>query len=272
MIENEYPFSGKVTRHPKSDSGGIQNLGPHPLFLRPQNTNLLELWDIVADRLYKIRNCLNSGGGCLPPIRPVRPPLDTAGMLINAAAQGVDLGSVLGDLQAPCRPTGSVTCTRGPWSCATSARPSAQRFYPALEKNDGEALAVMRTVHEVEILDLMHRVKLRQLDEANAQVDALNASRNTAAQRYGYYQTLMGVSGGSAPAVGANIPLIPIPSQPSLDVLGIQLIPEEGLELTLSTAASVVQTVAAGIQALAIPLSAVPRSARMSNLLDRALP
>ena len=63
------------------------------------------------------------------------------------------------------------------------------------EKNDGEALAVMRSTHEIGILDLMHRVKVRELDEANAQIDALNASRNTAAQRYGYYQTLMGVRG-----------------------------------------------------------------------------
>ena len=129
----------------------------------------------------------------------------------------------------------------------------------ALEKNDAEALAVMRSTHEVGILDLMHRVKVRQLDEANAQIDALNASRSTAVQRYGYYQKLMGVSGTSAPASGASIPLLPVPSQPPVDVGGIQLIPEEGLELVLSTSAAVLQAVAAGIQAFATPMHAIPQ-------------
>jgi len=119
-------------------------------------------------------------------------------------------------------------------------------------------LAVMRSTHEVGILDLMHRVKLRQLDEANAQVDSLNASRNTAVQRYSFYQTLMGVTSAAVPAEGANIPLMSVPSQPSLDLGGIQLIPEEALELTLSTAASVIQMVAGSIQAVATPMHAFP--------------
>jgi Tc toxin complex TcA C-terminal TcB-binding domain len=105
----------------------------------------------------------------------------------------------------------------------------------------------------------MHRVKIRQLDEANAQVDSLNASRTTAAQRYTYYQTLNGVSGATVPTPGASIPLLPVPSQPSLGVLGIQLIPEETLELALSTTANVVQAVATGVQALVIPLSMIPQ-------------
>jgi len=49
-----------------------------------------------------------------------------------------------------------------------------------------------------------------------------------------------------------------VPSQPSLDVFGIQLIPEEGIELTLSTAASVLQIVAGATQAVATPLHAIP--------------
>jgi hypothetical protein len=49
-----------------------------------------------------------------------------------------------------------------------------------------------------------------------------------------------------------------VPSQPALDVFGIQLIPEEGLEMTMSTAASVIQMVAGGTQAAAAPLHLIP--------------
>jgi len=103
-------------------------------------------------------------------------------------------------------------------------------------------------------------VKLRQLDEANAQVDALSASRNTAAQRYAYYQTLTGVNSPTVPPVGDNIPLLPIPSKKPHDAGdGIQLLPEEQAELDFSTAAMVTQTVASGIQAIAGILTAFPK-------------
>jgi len=257
LLENEYPFSGKVTGHPKSDSGGLQNMGRTLYFCAPRNAKLFELWDIIEDRLFKIRHCLNIEG-VFRQLALFDPPIDP-GLLVRAAAQGIDLGSVMGDTQAPLPAYRFSFMLQKALEMCNECRSFGGALLSALEKNDAEALAVMRSTHEVGILDLMHRVKVRQLDEANAQIDALRASRNTAAQRYGYYQTLMGKSGSSVPASGVNIPLIPVPSQPGIDVLGIQLIPEEGLELVLSTAASVVQVVAAGVQALVVPLSLIPQ-------------
>jgi Tc toxin complex TcA C-terminal TcB-binding domain/Neuraminidase-like domain len=257
LLENEYPFSGKVTGHPKADSGGLQNMGRTLYFCAPQNAKLLELWDIVADRLYKIRNCLNIEG-VFRQLALFDPPIDP-GMLVRAAALGIDLGSLMGDIQAPLPAYRFSYMLQKALEMCNECRSFGGALLSALEKNDAEALAVMRATHEVGILDLMHGVKIRQVDEANAQVTALTASRNTAAQRYGYYQTLMGVSNAATPDPGATIPLVPIPSQPAADVFGIQLIPEEGLELVLSTAASVIQTVAGGTQALASIMYVIPQ-------------
>jgi hypothetical protein len=257
LLENEYPFSGSVTGHPKSDSGGMQNISRTLYFCAPQNSKLLELWDIVEDRLFKIRNCMNIQG-VVRQLALFDPPIDP-GMLVRAAALGIDLGSVMGDIQAPLPPYRFSYILQKALEMCNECRSFGGALLSALEKRDAEALAVMRATHEVGILDLMHRVKIRQLDEANAQVDALNASRNTAVQRYSYYQTLMGITGGSVPATGANIPLVPVPSQPSADVMGIQLIPEEGLELVLSTAASVIQAVSAGVNAVASFLYLIPQ-------------
>jgi hypothetical protein len=257
LLENEYPFSGTVTGHPKSDSGGIQNMSRTLYFCAPQNAKLLELWDIVEDRLFKIRNCMNIEG-VFRQLALFDPPIDP-GLLVRAAALGIDLGSVMGDIQAPLPAYRFTYMFQKAVEMCNECRSFGGALLSALEKNDAEALAVMRSMHEVGILDLMHRVKIRQLDEANAQVDALKASRNTAVQRYSYYQTLMGVSGAAVPAPGANIPLVPVPSQPAIDVFGIQLIPEEGLELVLSTAATVIQEVSAGVHAVASILYLIPQ-------------
>jgi len=257
LLENEYPFSGHVVGHPKGDSGGLQNMSRTLYFCAPQNTKLLELWDIVADRLFKIRNCMNIQG-VVRQLALFDPPIDP-GLLVRAAALGIDLGSVMGDIQAPLPAYRFTYMLQKAREMCNECKSFGNALLSALEKNDAEVLAVMRSTHEVGILDMMHRVKIRQLDEANAQVDALNASRNTAVQRYSYYQTLMGVTGGATPAPNANIPLLPVPSQPSVDVLGIQLIPEEGLEIVLSTAASVLQMIAGGTQAVASALYLIPQ-------------
>lgn len=260
LLENEFPFSGKVTSHPRSDSGGMQNLGRTLYFCTPKNDKLLELWDIVEDRLYKIRHCLNIQG-VFRQLALFDPPIDP-GMLVRAAALGIDLGSIMADIQAPLPAYRFSYMLQKAMEICNVCQSFGGALLSALEKNDAEALTVMRSTHEVVILDLMHRVKIRQLDEANAQVDALNASRHTTSERYAYYQTLMGVTNVTVPQVGANIPMVPVPSkQPQAAGNGIQLLPEEQAEMDLSAAALVLQTVSSGVQAVASILHAIPEIA-----------
>ena len=62
----------------------------------------MSYWDTVADRLFKIRHCMNIEGVVqqlplfAPPISP--------GLLIAATAAGLDLGSVLSDSGAALPP------------------------------------------------------------------------------------------------------------------------------------------------------------------------
>src|SRR4030095_9259515 len=65
-------------------------------FCIPQNETLLKYWDTVADRLFKIRHCMNIEG--LARELPLfEAPIDPR-LLARAAAAGVDLGSVLSDV------------------------------------------------------------------------------------------------------------------------------------------------------------------------------
>jgi Neuraminidase-like domain len=68
-------------------------------FCLPENDKLLGYWDTVADRLFKIRHCQNIGG-IERQLALFEPPIDPA-LLVQAVAGGVDISSVLADLNSP---------------------------------------------------------------------------------------------------------------------------------------------------------------------------
>src|SRR4029453_10919202 len=65
-------------------------------FCIPPNEKLLSYWDTVADRLFKIRHCLNLEGVARP-LALYEPPIDP-GLLTRATAAGVDLAAALADI------------------------------------------------------------------------------------------------------------------------------------------------------------------------------
>ncbi len=73
--------------------GGGQPPLPTLYFCIPQNDKLLGYWDTVADRLYKIRHCMNIEG-VVRQLALFEPPIDP-GALVKAVAAGVDIGSAL---------------------------------------------------------------------------------------------------------------------------------------------------------------------------------
>ena len=176
----------------------------------PQNDKLLGYWDTVADRLFKIRNCMNIEG-VVRQLALFEPPIDP-GLLVQAAAQGVDLNSVLSDLSAPLPYYRFGYIAQKAFEMVNEVRAMGGAMLGALEKKDAEELAVLRATHESNILNLMEAVKQSQVDEANGQIDALNKSRDIAVTRYTYYQTLL-ASGAGAPAVGNEIQMVNIPGQ-----------------------------------------------------------
>ena len=64
----------------------------------PRNENLMAFWDIVADRLYKIRNSLNIEG-IKRTLALFAPPIDP-GMLVKARAAGLSISEILADAGA----------------------------------------------------------------------------------------------------------------------------------------------------------------------------
>jgi hypothetical protein len=167
---------------------------PHPqppsalwwYFCLPPNDQLLAYWDIVSDRLFKIRNCQNVDG-LRRDLSLFAPPIDPA-LLVRARASGVDLDRVLGDLYgAQPRHRYRVLAARALDVC-NDVRSLGAALLSALEKRDAEELATLRSRHEVALHERTRDVRLVQLDEARQQLEALDAQVKVVEARRDYYE------------------------------------------------------------------------------------
>ena len=163
-------------------------VGSTTYFCVPFNMKLLSYWDIVDDRLFKIRNGMNISGvhRSLPLFQP---PIDPA-MLVRAAAAGIDIGSVA-----------NGTGGRGPYrfnvmlgraqALAGSVKALGQALLGALEKRDAEALALLRQRHEGSLFDAMKGIKERSVDEAKENLAAAKKTKLMTQARHDYYEKLI---------------------------------------------------------------------------------
>ena len=258
LLENEFPFSSGVTTDPGSESDGLLGVTKSLYFCVPQNDKLLGYWDTVADRLFKIRHCMNIQG-VVQRLPLFEPPIDPA-LLVQALAQGLDLGSILNDINAPLPYYRFTYTLQKALEMCAECRSLGGALLSALEKSDAEALAVLHAIQETNIQTLMKQIKSSQLAEAQDQVQALQKSRDVAVTRYLYYQTLLTGTPPPVPAPGADIPPAPIPSQPTLavDGSGTRLLQEEQSELDSSHSARDWQVRSSFLETLASALHLVP--------------
>ena len=190
-IENELPFAGLV--EPADGQAGMSallSMGSGLYFCLPQNDKLLGYWDLVEDRLFKIRHCMNIEG-MVRQLPLFEPPIDPA-LLVKAAAAGLDIGSVLSDMGAPMpRYRFNVMLQKALEMCG-ELKSLGGMLLGALEKLDAEVLTLIRAKHETALLKDVRMLKEWQKAEAEASLDALRASRNSAIHRLAHYSRLLG--------------------------------------------------------------------------------
>ena len=185
-LENEFPYVSEI---PSSGNGspGTDGLGTATTFYfcLPPNEQLMALWDTVADRLFKIRHCMNIEG-VVRQLPLFEPPIDPA-LLVRARAMGLDVGSVLDDLNAPLGPyrpeAGFPICH----ALCAAVESYGAAFLAALEKMDGEELASLRARQETDLLKLVKEVRKDQIQEAVESLAALRQSLAAARSREAYY-------------------------------------------------------------------------------------
>ena len=194
-------------------------------FCVPPNEKLLKYWDAVADRLFKIRNSLNLAGirRTLPLFEP---PIDPM-LLVKAAAAGVDLSTAIADLAAPAPLYRFQILVQKAVELCQDVKALGSALLSALERRDAEELSRIQAVHEVALLKRVSAIKEDQIKEAKAQVTALQAARELAAERYRHYITLLGAS-PTVPAEGTAPPdAQAVAGAATLDKDGAKMIAQE---------------------------------------------
>lgn len=150
---------------------------PDPLpsalyFCVPPNPQLLTYWSTVADRLYKIRNCQNISGQ-VQQLPLLAPPINPA-LLIQAAAAGVDLSTVLALLMVPPPLYHFPYLYKQAIDFCKEVHTLGTMLLQALEKSDAEDLAALRATQEATLLALMRQEYVQRLQQATLeQVDLL---------------------------------------------------------------------------------------------------
>lgn len=191
LIETTFPFFRYVpAKAGGSESSVVLNTTiPAFYFCLPNNEKLLTYWDTIADRLFKIRHCQNIEG-VERQLALFEPAIDPA-LLVRATAGGVDISSVLADLNSP-KPyyRFSYVAQKALEMCG-ELRALGNSLLSALEKKDGEALALMRGQHDTMLLNLAKTVRALQVTESQRTREGLELTREVTKTGVDYYGQLI---------------------------------------------------------------------------------
>lgn len=203
-LENMIPDLGLLPH------GGAE-LPPAPVtisslyFCVPPNEKMLEYWDVVADRLFKIRNCQNIDG-VESILALFSPPIDP-GALVRAVAGGLDISAFVAGLGAPLPNYRFSVMSQKATELVQQVSGLGNALLAALEKRDAEKLARLRSEQEIAVLKAVRAMKLASIAEAQGALEGLNKSRKITEERRAYYAgqsymnaweiTAVALSGGS---------------------------------------------------------------------------
>jgi len=193
-MEPDLPFD--LMPFPTADAGDndrlatLRSLGKALYFCVPRNDKLLGYWDTVADRLFKIRNSLNLQG-TFRQLALFEPPIDPA-MLARAAAAGLDVGAIVNGLNQPLPLVRFAFLVQKAAEIVQEVKSLGNSLLSAMEKEDGEAMAILRARHERVVMEMVEHVRYGQLQEAIKSKEGLLQTLALAVQRYAYYERQLG--------------------------------------------------------------------------------
>ncbi len=212
-MEVDIPFDIGPTPAPAVDPTGMNTLtsvGQTLFFCIPQNDQLLQYWDTVATRLFKIHNSLNIQG-VYQKLPLFDPPIDPA-LLVRAAAEGLDVNAIVSGLNQPLPLVRFQLLVAKAAEICQEVKSLGSSLLAALEKEDNEALSLLRAQHDSIVTNLAQVVKYSQWQDAIKSRQGLEQSLANATERYTYYQKLLGRTASQ----------ISVPSLAPVDSAGLQ--------------------------------------------------
>ncbi|HBE9759335.1 TPA: neuraminidase-like domain-containing protein [Clostridioides difficile] len=166
---------------------GFNNIDAY--FEIPENEELIKLWDIVDDRLNKIRHSMNIKGEkrflelYQPPISPeLLSRVASSINNVNLLAESLDIelsNYRFSFLIEKAKEFAGHICQLG-----TS-------LLNTIEKNDAESMAVLHSIQENNILNMVTMTKEKQIEELNETIKSMEQSLKSAEYKNTYYENLI---------------------------------------------------------------------------------
>jgi hypothetical protein len=246
-LENLFPYSSEIPVSKNPFPGSMLGVGSTLYFCIPDNDKLLQYWDTVGDRLFKIRHCMNIEG-VERSLALFAPPIDP-GLLIRATASGLSIGSILADLNSPGPLYRFNYLVQKATEFCSEVKALGNALQSAIEKKESEDLARIRAGHETTLLNMITQVKERQILEAKANKQNLEKNRQGTVDRIQYYLDYLGITDYTIPAepealsddidqdyalpdtLLTNVSLPLDLSLSDTDVSGVKIIPKEKEQL-----------------------------------------
>jgi hypothetical protein len=158
-------------------------------FCVPENSDLITYWDKVDDRLFKIRHCMNLQG-VVRQLPVFEPPIGQ-GQLARARAADRGAAAAVGQVSGPPPFYRFVVTIERAKAFAGTVIALGSELLGALERQDAEHLALLRTTQESALLDLTVQLKRQQVQQVIDTGTALAAARAGAQARRDHYQRLI---------------------------------------------------------------------------------
>jgi hypothetical protein len=225
-------------------------------FCIPDNPQLRALRQTIDDRLFKIRHCENIAGvfRMLPLFEP---PIDPA-LLVQAAAQGLSISTVLNELNSPMPNYRFYYLLQKALELCSELKSLGGALLSTKEKIDGETLSRMRATHESTLNNLVMEVRKQQLDEADKSIEALQQSRKGPVYRLQHYLSLIGEDLSKIPDSSTDFAELPNQIEPPIDDSGLKLIQYEKEEVDKAGEAAGWQIGIGVVETLASVFHALP--------------
>lgn len=156
-------------------------------FCVPENNKLLGYWTTVANRLFKLRHCMDIEGR-VRQLPLFEPPIDPA-LLVRAQAAGLTISDILDAIAAPPSNYRFSVMLQKANELTAETRNLGSALLSALERRDAEALALLRSKQETTLLAAVRDTRQKQVDEAKEQVAGLQESRRMTEARLRFFES-----------------------------------------------------------------------------------
>lgn len=154
-------------------------------FCIPHNEKLLAYWDLIHDRLTNLRSGRNIDG-IERTIALFAPPIDP-GALVRAVAGGADISAAIADLSVAMPYYRYNFISQKALELVSELKNTGNQLLASLEKKDAEDLALMRSRHEISLLNAVLDLRMKQIQEAEVNIEALKKSKELAKKKQDYY-------------------------------------------------------------------------------------